>query len=79
MENKNRRNNVDGSHPKHPVRNFFYVIWSLFNILCFVGFFYALYAPTLSVRWLVLIATGGVCVLAFVFGVFRPLAATRRR
>lgn len=79
MKNKNRQNNADGSHPKHPVRNFFYVIWSLFNILCFVGFFYALYSPALSVRWLVLIATGGVCVLAFVFGIFRPLTATRRR
>ena len=60
-------------HRAHPVRNFFYVIYSLFNLLAFLGFFYALYAVSLPLRTVYLIVTGAVLVLALFVGVFRPL------
>ena len=30
------------NHPTHPVRNFFYVLWSFLNILAFAGLFFSL-------------------------------------
>ena len=79
MKKKNNKSTCAGNtHPKHPVRNFFYVLYSLFNAFCFLTFFYALYAPTLPSRLITMIATGGVCLLALAFGVFRPWLGAKR-
>ena len=67
MEEQNK------SHPSHPVRNFFYVLWSLVNVFCFIGLFYALYAPDIPLRPVFVLATATVLVFALIFGFFRPL------
>ena len=61
------------AHPAHPVRNFFYVLWSFVNVLCFVGLFFALANPALPLRPVFVIATATVLVFALIFGFFRPL------
>ena len=61
------------AHPAHPVRNFFYVLWSLVNILCFAGLFFALATVTLPLRPVFVLATATVLVFALIFGFFRPL------
>ena len=68
----------ENEHRAHPVRNFFYVLYSFLNIVAFVGFFYALYSVTLPMRTLVLILTGVVLVLALAMRVLRPLFRARR-
>ncbi|MBE6568243.1 MAG: hypothetical protein E7657_06265 [Ruminococcaceae bacterium] len=65
-------------HRAHPVRNFFYVLYSFLNIIAFVGFFYALYSVTLPMRTLILILTGIILALALAMGVIRPLFRARR-
>lgn len=65
-------------HRTHPVRNFFYVLYSFLNILAFVGFFYALYDTAVAMRPLLLILTGALLVLALFLGVLRPFLRTRR-
>lgn len=64
-------------HRAHPVRNFFYVLYSLFNLAAFLCFFYALYAITLPMRVIFLIVTGAVLVFAFCFCVVRPILSSR--
>ena len=66
------------NHRAHPVRNFFYILYSLLNILAFVGFFYALYSIGLSVRIPVLVLTGVLLALALAMGVVRPLLRAKR-
>ena len=66
MSHKNERR-------AHPVRNFFYVVYSLFNLVAFLAFFYALYAVTFPMRGIFLVVAGGALVLALAVGVFRPL------
>ena len=65
-------------HPAHPVRNFFYTLYSLVNIFAFAAFFYALYAPTLPSRIAVLIGTGVLVMLGIAFGVIRPMCRAKR-
>ena len=67
------------SHPTHPVRNFFYVLWSVVNAVAFVGLFLALATETLPYRPYVIIGTATVLVLALVLGFFRPLLRRRPR
>lgn len=63
----------NNAHPSHPVRNFFYVLWSLVNAFCFIGLFYALYDPHIPLRPVFVLATATVLVFALIFGFFRPL------
>ena len=66
-------------HPTHPVRNFFYLLWTLVNTLAFVGFFVAISLPVLPYRAVWLFVTAVLLVLAVVFGIFRPLFGVARR
>ncbi len=68
----------ENEHRAHPVRNFFYTLYSLLNILAFVGFFYALADEALSFRLAVLVLTGALLALALFVGVFRPVLRARR-
>ena len=65
-------------HRAHPVRNFFYVLYSFLNILAFVVFFYLLYNVELPMRTLLLVLTGAILALALFAGVVRPLWRARR-
>lgn len=67
------------NHPAHPVRNFFYVLWSLINALAFAGFFFALAEEKLPYRPYLVIGTATLLVFALVFGIFRPLLKRRPR
>ena len=60
------------NHPAHPVRNFFYTLYSLLNALAFVAFFYALYNAELPSRGIVLGASGALLACALFFGILRP-------
>lgn len=61
------------SHPAHPIRNFFYVLWSLWNAAAFVlGFFLFACAP-FPYRTVLLLLCAVTVLVAFVFGVIRPL------
>ncbi len=65
-------------HPSHPVRNFFYLLWSLVNTLAFVGLFVVItlpvpYKPVVNFVLLV------VLLLAVVFGIIRPLFKLKRK
>ena len=66
-------------HPTHPVRNFFYVLWSFLNIFAFAGFFVALATKTLPFRPVILLGTATVLVFALLLGFFRPLLKRRPR
>ena len=67
------------NHPTHPVRNFFYVLWSFLNILAFAGLFFALATPTLPFRAVIILASATLLVFALLFGFFRPLLTAGRR
>lgn len=69
----------ENEHRAHPVRNFFYTVFSLLNIFSFVAFFYALADKALPFRFALLIGAGALTVLALLFGVLRPLLRTKRR
>ena len=64
-------------HRAHPVRNFFYVLYSVLNIVAFALFFYALYSVEMPMRMLSLILTAAFLVLALFVGVLRPLIRAR--
>ena len=68
----------NNNHPAHPVRNFFYTLYSILNALAFVVFFYALYSVSLPMRAVVLCVSGALVVCALVFGMLRPLLRARR-
>ena len=68
----------ENGHPSHPVRNFFYTLYSLFNAAAFLGFFYALYAVELPMRTLHLALTGALVLLGLFFGVLRPIRRAKR-
>ena len=63
----------ENQHRSHPVRNFFFTVYSLSNIIAFLGFFYAFYAPELPNRIPILIAAGAWAALGLVLGVLRPI------
>lgn len=65
-------------HRTHPVRNFFYVLYSILNAIAFVGFFYALYTASMPMRTLALALTGALLALALVVGVLRPVLRVQR-
>ena len=67
------------SHPSHPIRNFFYLLWSLLNTLAFVGLFVFLTLPVLPYRPIFLFVTLVVLLLALVFGVIRPALKVKRK
>lgn len=69
----------ENNHPSHPIRNFFYVLWSLINIFAFVGLFVAISLPVLPYRLIYIFAAATLLVLALVFGVFRPLFGSKHR
>ena len=71
--------NETNKHPAHPVRNFFYVLWSVVNALAFVGLFFALATEKLPYRPYIVIGTATLLVFALVFGFFRPLLKRRHR
>ena len=71
--------NKETAHPTHPVRNFFYVLWSLLNLFAFLAFFFALSREALPLRMPILIGAGAVLALAIFFGFFRPLFTAKRR
>ena len=68
----------DNGHGAHPVRNFFYTLYSLLNLLAFVGFFFAFYAIGFPMRRMSLVVTGAILLFALIFGVLRPLARRKR-
>lgn len=68
----------ENEHRAHPVRNFFYVIYSIINLAAFVGFFYALASVSLPLRSVVLIVTGAVLALGVSVGVVRPLCRRKK-
>ena len=63
----------ENTHPTHPVRNFFYTLWSLVNLCAFLVLFYALGMAGSPLRIPLLLGAGGVLLIARVFGFFRPL------
>lgn len=70
---------IVNDHPTHPVRNFFYVLWSFLNIFAFAGLFFALATPALPFRPVIILAAATVLVLALLLGFFRPLLTAGRR
>lgn len=68
----------ENNHPTHPIRNFFYVLWSFLNMLAFVGFFVALATEDLPLRPVLIIGTAVVMIFALLFGFFRPLLRAKR-
>ena len=68
----------EAEHRAHPVRNFFYVLYSVLNIAAFAVFFYVLYTPTLPMRTLLLILTAALTALALFVGALRPFFRARR-
>ena len=68
----------ENEHRAHPVRNFFYVLYSFINLAAFLGFFYGFYAISMPKRTWLLIATGAVLVCALFFGALYPLFRSRR-
>lgn len=68
----------ENNHPTHPVRNFFYVLWSFLNILAFVGLFVALATKDLPYRPVCIIVAAALLILALLFGFFRPLLRAKR-
>ena len=68
----------NNDHPTHPVRNFFYVLYSIVNALAFVGFFYALYSESLPARGILLGVFGAILASAVAFGIFSPFSRARR-
>ena len=68
----------NNNHPAHPVRNFFYTLYSILNALAFVVFFYALYSATLPMRVIVLCVSGALVACALAFGAIRPLLRAKR-
>ncbi len=69
----------ESTHPEHPIRNFFYLLWSLVNALSYVGFFYALATPTLPYRGILLPMLGAALCIALIFGVFCPLFGKKKK
>lgn len=67
------------NHPTHPVRNFFYVLWSFVNIFAFAGLFFALATASLPYRPVIVLLCGALLVFALLFGFFRPLLTVKRR
>ena len=65
-------------HASHPVRNFFYTLYSLLNVFAFAAFFYALYAKALPMRTPVLIVTGALVVIGIALGWIRPMLRAKR-
>lgn len=63
----------ENTHPTHPVRNFFYTLWSLLNLIAFLALFYALSMADSSLRLPLLVGAGAVLLVALIFGFFRPL------
>ncbi len=63
----------ESTHPAHPVRNFFYTLWSLLNLASFLVLFYALSMEASPLRIPLLLGAGGVLLIALAFGFFRPL------
>ena len=68
----------DNGHRAHPVRNFFYTLYSLLNAFAFVFFFYVLYAVNFPMPMLHLIAAGAIVLVGLIVGVLRPLFRRRR-
>lgn len=66
------------THPAHPVRNFFYTLYSLVNLAAFIGFFYAIAVPALPSRFLCIVLSAAVLALALTVGVFLPLRRAKR-
>ena len=67
-----------GNHREHPVRNFFYVLYSVTNIFAFAAFFFALYRDSLTARIPIMVVAGAFLALALCVGVIRPLARGKR-
>ena len=70
----------ENNHPNHPVRNFFYMLWSLLNAVAFVALFVLITLPfPIPYRFLYVFAAATVLLLALVFGFFRPLFRVKRQ
>ena len=69
----------ENGHRAHPVRNFFYTLYSLLNIFAFATFFCALAQKDLPLRPMLLVVAGTFILLALFFGVLRPLFRIKHR
>lgn len=69
----------ENTHPTHPIRNFFYALWSLANAIAYVAFFYVLATPSLPYRSLVAVSLAAVLAAALAFGFICPLFGKKRR
>ena len=71
MKKSNQRESA--SHPAHPIRNFFYVLWSLLNAAAFVLGFFLLVCEPCPYGTLLMLLCAVTVLVALVFGVIRPL------
>lgn len=71
MKKQNAHN--ENAHPAHPVRNFFYVLWSLLNALAFALGFFLFAVEPFPYSTVVLFLCAVTVLAAIVFGIIRPL------
>ena len=74
---KRKNTHTESAHPAHPVRNFFYVLWSLLNALAFALGFFVLAAEPFPYSTAVLALCAVTVLLALGFGIIRPLISRK--
>ena len=65
---------VAGEHRKHPIRNFFYFLYTLLNAAAFVTLFYALNKAAYTLA----VGAGAIVAIAVLVGVVDALLPKRR-
>ena len=76
--NRYDRDERENTHPAHPIRNFFYILYSLLNAVAFVAVFFAIQNRGTPLFYAILIGAALLCAIALFVGVIKPLARRKK-
>ena len=69
--------NQDNGHPRHPVRNFFYMLWMILLSCSFAGFWYGAKHVATTEGKIIVSACGVLIAIGLLLGLFLPIKKNR--
>ena len=67
----------DNGHPRHPVRNFFYVFWLILLAAAFAGLWYGIKHVATTEGKILVSACGAILVIGLLCGLIVPIKKNR--
>lgn len=73
-----QQKNESSTHPNHPIRNFFYILWLILVLAAFVALFVGITLFADGIGKLLTFASAAILVLAIAVGVIVPAHKQRK-